>query len=181
MSPAGVDARGEAVVIVRDCGNNPTANATVELQFGACCSGPVSDLRFPPAQSFPGMAWVLEPDAVASAITNEQGRAVFRIVGGAASSPGNPPGLTTACATVRADGMVLGTLRVGAYDLNSSGGVNAADQSLLLSTLFASPNGYRTRADYNGDGLINSADLAKILSVQFGAGSLTSGTAMACP
>jgi len=182
MSPSGVDPKGDALVIVRDDGNDPTPNAYVEILFGSCCTDPVPDLRYAPTQPFPGMGWSFTPlGPVASVFTDEHGHALFRIVGGAAAVPGNNPGISTACATVRSDGRVLGTLRVGAYDLNSSGGVNAADQSLFLGTLFASPSGYRTRADYNGDGLVNSADLAKILSVEFHAGSIQSGAAMVCP
>lgn len=182
MSPAGADPKGDALVIVRDAGNQPTPNAYVEILFGPCCSAPAPDLRFAPTQPFPGMGWSFTPGGpIASIVTDQHGHALFRIVGGAAAIPGNNPGLATACATVRADGFVLGTLRVGAYDLNSSGGVNAADQSLFLATLFASPAGYRARADYNGDGLVNSADLAKILAVEFTAGSIESGAAMACP
>jgi hypothetical protein len=174
-----VDAKGQAIVTVRDAGNNPVINSTVELLFGACATAVPSDLNLDDVQPFPGLAVNCAGNVVV-AVTNASGQATFRIVGGAAALPGNNPGITTPCCTVRADGQVLGTLRVGAYDLNTSGGVNAADQSLFLSTLFASPAGYRCRADYNGDGLCNSADLSKILSVQFGAGSGTSAVAPFC-
>jgi hypothetical protein len=76
--------------------------------------------------------------------------------------------------------MIAVDVRLAAYDLDGKNGVNAADQSLFLATLFAGPTGYRTRADYNGDGQVNSADLAKLLAVQFSGGSLASAPAPFC-
>ena len=186
-SGSGVDVKGEAIVVVRDAGGSPILFSLVEILFVSCCSAPSSDIRLQPTQPYfveTGSGWAWPPGfgkPTAYATCDAQGRARFRIIGGAAAIPGNNPGITTPCALVRADGQVLGQLRVSAYDLNSSGGVNGADQSLLLSTLFAGPAGYRCRADYNGDGVVNGADLSKILSVQFGAGSLISGTAMTWP
>jgi hypothetical protein len=173
------DVKGQAVVIVRDAGNNPVINSTVELLFGACASAVNSDLNLDDVQTFAGNAVNCAGNVIV-AVTNGSGQATFRIIGGASALPGNNPGITTACCTVRADGQVLGVLRVGAYDLNTSGGVNGADQSLLLATLFAGPAGYRCRGDYNGNGIVDSADLSKLLSVQFGAGSLTSAVAPFC-
>jgi hypothetical protein len=173
------DVKGQAIVVVRDAGNNPVVNSTVELLFGACASAPSSDLNLDDVQTFAGNS-VNCAGSVIVAVTNGSGQATFRIIGGASALPGNNPGITTACCTVRADGQVLGALRVGAYDLNTSGGVNGADQSLLLATLFAGPAGYRCRADYNGNGIVDSADLSKLLSVQFGAGSLTSAAVPFC-
>jgi hypothetical protein len=173
------DVKGQAVVVVRDAGNNPVINSTVELLFGACASAVPSDLNLDDVQTFAGNAVNCAGNVIV-AVTNGSGQATFRIIGGASATPGNSPGITTACCTVRADGQVLGNLRVAAYDLNTSGGVNGADQSLLLATLFAGPAGYRCRADFNGNGIVDSADLSKLLSVQFGAGSLTSAAVPFC-
>jgi hypothetical protein len=118
--------------------------------------------------------------AVVTAVTNASGQATFRIVGGASAGPGNPPGITTGCAVIKADGQTLsppGGVIVGQYDLNTSGGVNAADQGIFLGSLFGA---YRARADYNGSGTVTAADLAKLLSVQFAAGSGVSAPAPWC-
>jgi len=173
------DVKGQAIVTVRDAGNNPVINSTVELLFGACASAVPSDLNLDDVQPFPGNTVSCAGNVVV-AVTNASGQATFRVVGGASAVPGNNPGITTPCLTVRADGQVLGTLRVAAYDLNTTGGVNAADQSLFLATLFASPAGYRCRADYNGDGVCNAADLSKLLGVTFGAGSGVSAVVPFC-
>jgi hypothetical protein len=116
-----------------------------------------------------------------SAVTFGDGIARFRLLGSASSAPGNPPGLTSGCATVRVDGVIIAlTVRIGAYDQDGKNGVNAADQALFMATLFAGPAGYRTRADLNGDGLCNSADLGKMLTVLLGGGSTASNTAPVC-
>ena len=170
------DVKGQAQVVVRDASSNPVANATVTIDFAPfelnapTCAG--SDLHLCNTQPFGGNSIVCtSTEKTVSAYTNASGVATFRIVGSTAVSPGNPPGVTQACARVRIGTYILGHLRVGAYDLNNSGGVNSADQSLFLEVMFASPAGYRSRADYNGDGFCNSADYSKFISVMFGAGS----------
>lgn len=171
-----VDSKVQAVITVRDASNNPVVNSTVELLFGGCYTAVNSDIKICNTQPFAGLTTNCSGKVIA-AITNASGQATFRIIGGATAAPGNSPGITGACLTVRADGVVINNgnnVRVGAYDLNSASGVNAADNSLFQSTLFQSPGGYRTRCDYNGDGLCNSGDLSKLLSVQFGAGSTAS-------
>jgi hypothetical protein len=168
-----VDSRVQAVITVKDASNNPVINSTVELQFGNCYTAANSDMKFCNTQPFAGLTTNCAGHVIA-AITNASGQATFRVVGGASALPGNSPGIVAACLVVKADGVTINNgnpVRIAAYDLNTSGGVNAADQSLFLSTLFGS---YRSRADYNGDGAVNSADLSKLLAVQFGGGSSTS-------
>lgn len=58
-------------------------------------------------------------------------------------------------------------------DLNGSGGVNGADQSLYLNDSYCTGQ-YAMRSDYNGDGTINAADLSKFLSVLFSGYTSTS-------
>jgi len=174
-----VDARAEMRVRVLNALNQqPLPNSTVQIQFGGCTD---SDLHLAATQPHHSGVFFDCASRTVSAISGVDGIATFRLLGSAASGPGNPPGLTSGCAVVRVDGaLVASAVRVGAYDLDGRNGVNSADQALLLATLFAGPPGYRTRADLNGDGVCNSADLGKLLSVQFGGGSLTSSPAPVC-
>jgi hypothetical protein len=174
-----VDPRAEMRVQVLNAMNQqPLPGSIVQIRFANCVG---NDLHLSTSQpDHPGSLFDCASFTV-SAITLADGIARFRLLGSASSGPGNPPGLTSGCAEVRVDGIIINpVVRVGAYDLDGKNGVNAADQALFLATLFAGPSGYRTRADLNGDGLCNAADLARMLNVLFGGGSLTSNAAPVC-
>jgi hypothetical protein len=192
------DAKGEAVVIVRDAGNNPLPGVTVYIEFSNCMSPPQAgankDIHLNQVQpwavtgaSSPQMFYQTmippTPDTqtpVAFANTDATGTAKFRLLGKACAGPGNPPGITNACAKIWLGTIGVGasvTTYLGAYDLNGVGGVNAADQGIFLGTLFGA---YRSRCDYNGSGTVTAADLAKLLAVQFAAGSLNSSGPAGC-
>ena len=177
------DAQGQAMVIVNDAGGSPVANHTVYIDFEQCAT-PVRDIHMSLAQPWavlgnmgwscpnspPGPPWPTQTPA-AWAITNTSGVATFRLLGAANATPGNSAGITTPCARLWLGVGAPIPLIVGAYDLNGAGGVNAADQSLFLGTLFGA---YRARADYNGSGSVTAADLSRLLAVQFAAGSTVS-------
>lgn len=175
-----VDPRAELrITLTNSVNQQPLVNSLVTVYFSAC---EAADLHLAATQPFhPAVHQFDCSNRTVTAISNIQGVATFRILGSASAVPGNSPGLSTGCAIIRADGIVLAVdVRVAAYDLDGRNGVNAADQSLLLGTLFAGPTGYRSRADYNGDGLVNSADLAKHMAVMFSAGSMESAAVPFC-
>jgi hypothetical protein len=156
-------------------GGQPLVGQTIDVLFSGCASVG-TDLHPATNQNFPGMTWSCA-NRKASAVTDANGYATFRLMGGASATPGNSPGLVGACALVVGyGGIVFANVRVGAYDLDGTSGVNAADQSLFMQTLFAGPGGYRTRADYNGDGLCNTADFSKFLGILLLGASATSAT-----
>lgn len=180
------DAKGEAVVIVRDAGNNTLPGVTVYLEFENCMgpSQPNKDMFINRTQpwavdgaSNPQMFYQtfgVAQTPVAWATTDATGTARFRLLGKSNAGPGNPLGITSACARIWLTTVGVGpslNTYVGSYDLNGVGGVNAADQGIFLGSLFGA---YRARADYNGSGTVTAADLAKLLAVQFAAGSLVS-------
>lgn len=167
------DPRATAKIRILDNTNQPLVGSVVELLFGNCGGW---DLHVATAQSFPGMTWNCT-SKVAAAVTDANGYASFRLAGSGSAGPGNPAGFVGGCVTVRADGVVLAVdVRLATYDLDGKNGVNAADQSIFMATLFAGPGGYRTRADYNGDGLCTIADLSKFLGVLLAGGSASSAT-----
>jgi len=161
---------------ILDGSNQPMPNSTVDLLLGNCV---FFEMRIATTQSFAGMTWDCG-SKTATAVTDANGEAFFRLRGGALAGPGNPLGMINPCVAIRADGVLLGTARLSAYDLDGQNGVNAADQSLFMATLFAGPPGYRSRADYNGDGLVNTADLARFLGVLLAGGSATSAGTPYC-
>jgi hypothetical protein len=159
-----VDPRVTKTVSIRDNFNKPVQGATVVIAFANCTS---RDLRVAIDQPHhPGMFNCAQKTF--TAITDADGIAVFRIAGGAASGPGSPPGAgSPGCATVRADGILLGNLLVGAYDNDLTNGVNPADLSNWLSDRNAfvnNPAAYRSRSDFDGSATVTPADGSAILS-----------------
>jgi len=156
-----------ARIRILDGANQPMAGSTVDLLFGNCA---FFEMKIATTQSFPGMIWDCAT-RTATAVTDANGYASFGLRGSAISGIA---GMVQPCVAIRADGVVLGVTRLAAYDLDGKNGVNAADQSLFMSTLFSGQ--YRSRADYNGDGLVNISDLSKFLAVLLAGGSATSAT-----
>jgi hypothetical protein len=174
-----VEPQVEKTITVRDAGSSPVQNSTVEIRFGVCTS--TGEFRICGDQPFPGLG-VSCVDNTVIQVTDAAGDAVFRVVGHALNPGGGTAGFPAAglagtpCAEVRADGVVLGSLRVKAYDQNGSNGVNPVDLALWLNDRFSITCGafcaeYRSRSDYNDDGNVNPVDLALFLSVRFSAQS----------
>ena len=164
LSGGVVDSRVTKTVTIRDAFNNAVAGATVVIYFSTCTS---QDIRL--AVDQPHHAGQIDCAAkTVSAITDASGNAVFRIAGGALSGPGNPPGAgNPGCALVRVDGVLQGSLFVGAYDNNLSTGVNPGDLSNWLGdrmAFIANPANYRGRSDFDGSATISPADASAILA-----------------
>ena len=77
-----------------------------------------------------------------------------------------------------ANGQILGNLLVSTFDLNGSGGVNAADLSVWLGD----ENGgvYRERSDFDASGTLNPADGSVLLLERNQSGGIT-GNVTTCP
>lgn len=178
---AGTIADPAAVVLktitVRDAASNPVPNSVVVINFSACTSPPAApqDGRLSSNQPFAGM-FVNCAAKTVSAVTNGSGVASFRVVGSTSFAGANGPGATLPCATVTADGVVLGSLRVGAFDLDGVGGVLPSDGSLWQQDR----NGaYRARSDYDGNLAVNPADGSLWQQIRNALGSSASGAV--CP
>ncbi len=172
-SGTAADAHSTFTVVVRDIAHNPVAGCDVSVDFSGCAP----DIRVAIDQPWPGLAITCAGagSAVVHATTDGAGQATFSIVGGANNAGTGTPGAGFHCATVRACGDLLGTVNVGAFDENSSGGLNPADISVWLPDFFNSQTVYVSRSDYNCTNTINPADLSMLLAASFGAGSTQSG------
>lgn len=181
-----VEPQVDKVITIRDAGGSVVQNSTVEIRFGVCTS--TGEFRICGDQPHAGVG-VSCVDKAVIAVTDAAGNANFRVVGHALNPGGGSGGVPAAglgdtpCAEVRADGIVLGSLRVKSYDHNGANGVNPVDLSLFLNDRFnsscatyprAACASYRSRSDYNDDGTINPIDLSLFLSVRFGSQSLNS-------
>src|SRR4029453_10562569 len=149
-------------IIVRDCHALAIPNATVTLDF-SLCSGPGPDQEFRLGASQPHHPGVLTNCAAktVSAVTDIQGVATFRIVGGAERGPGSPPGYaglpvaSAGCVRVYADGAFIGRLVASAADQDLAGGMTPADVALIAGDRLAylmvpGPSTYRARSDFDG-------------------------------
>ncbi len=165
------DAVSEFSIVVRDLAQNPIANSIVLIDFAAC-----PDLRIAAQQPFSGVTANCGGSVGAvSAITDATGIATFRIVGGARNLTGGVPGAGFRCARVYADGVLVGTLNVGAFDQNGVGGVNPVDVSVWLMDFFTGT--YVGRSDFDCNQTLSPVDLSRLLSVSIAGGSTSSAAA----
>jgi len=182
------DVKGQKLIVVKDAGGTPVQNSTVTINFSASTA---SDIRLCSVQPFSGVGVSCSNKEVV-ALTDASGTATFRVVGfavnaGGAVSP-NPPaaGYGAGGATVKADGVLLGTLTVGAYDQNGTAGCSSVDLALVANDKFAfawSGGGLpslRGRSDFDSNNQITSVDLALAATAKFALGS-TASCASACP
>jgi hypothetical protein len=168
-----VDPLAQKTMTIRDAFNNPIQNSTVVITFTTCTN---NDIRLCNNQpNHPGLFNCAQKTV--TAVTNASGVATFRVAGGATNNGGNPAGVGADCAEVRADGVLMGMLTVGAPDENNIGGITVADLAAFGGDRFGA---YRGRSDFNGDDVITVADLAIFGQFRFGGGSLASCGA-ACP
>ena len=108
------------------------------------------------------------------AYTNSAGVVAFTLVGNSWNA-GTYSGL--GCARIYADGELLSSPSVAAFDLDGMGGVTTADLSLWLGDF--GTHIYRGRGDYDGSGSLSTGDLSIWLG-EFGS-HRSSTTAGSCP
>lgn len=174
------DVKGQKLIVVRDALNQPVQNSTVTINFSAAANG--SDIRLCSTQPFAGVGVSCGNKEVV-ALTDATGTATFRVVGHSINpgggTPGAPaPGFGAGAATVKADGVTLGTLTVSTADENGAQGCNTVDLALMLNDNFsdvpATAANERGRSDFNADGKVNVVDVALFLNIKNANGSTAS-------
>ncbi len=171
-SVAGVPdaAAGQFTVIVRDLANNPLNGASVVIDFSN-----IDDLAICDDQ--------LDVNALVNCaakttrkFTDVTGSVTFTVLGGGSGSA-LPPALQNG-GRIYANGTLIGSPTVPAYDLDGASGVGANDLSFWL-TIFGGgqPVG---AADYDCSGVVGANDLSFWLT-QFGNGTSAASCAVACP
>jgi len=175
---------GTVTIVVRDVAQNPIPGSSVVIDFDACV-GPssASDIRLCSAQPHPGVtATCTSPVGEISAVTDGSGSVVLRVVG---ASQGGPAATTAAginCATVYADGINLGTINVGTFDMDSGGGL-LNDASVWKQDYIASinpPFPVNGRGDFDCSGVLLN-DLSVWFTVYNASIGLTATCASFCP
>jgi len=146
LSPA-----SKVTVTVRDLANNPIPNSSVVFDF----TGDISDTRIADNQPYQNITANCGTHAV-STLTDAAGIATLVVQGGGKS----PAGVKHLAGSgkIYADGVLLGSLNVGFWDLNGASGVDPLDLSALGGDIFSAVN--PDRANYNNDAAVDGLDLS---------------------
>jgi hypothetical protein len=132
-------------------------------------------LKLCSVQPSPGLYLVCGPvpqGVVGSA--DMTGTITLRLVGRADRSAPDPQ---AASLRIYADGVLLGTVRVSAFD-QDGGGVGATDIAAWIDDHFHLPNA--SRSDFDGDGTVGAEDLSLLLDAHFRSGSILECAAAYC-
>jgi len=159
-----------ATVIVRDLANAPIANSSVVFDF----TGNVSDTRINDTQVY-GAAVANCGTHGVSVLTDVTGTATLAVQGAGKAIVGAPhPG---GSGKIYADGVLLGSIDVGLFDLDGNG-VGGLDLGRLGADILSGGN--YDRVDYNNDTVGDGLDLSIWGAVFFSARSDAS-SASYCP
>ena len=159
---------GKFCVTVRDLANNPLNGSSVAIDISGR-----ADLRFCNNQLNANYIQNCAAGTV-RAFTNATGVACFTLLG---SSQG--PAVTLGGGgRIYADGVLIGTPGVSAYDIDGGSGVGANDLSAWLID-FGSGNAYG-RSDYDCSGGVGANDLSLWL-ITFGTGASSQSCVGVCP
>jgi hypothetical protein len=164
------DPLGTFQITVLDLAGNPLNGASVVVDLSGC-----NDLALCDDQ--------LDANAVVACIpkttrkfTDALGQVSFTVLGG---GNGNPASTLLAGGKVFANGVLIGTPTVAAYNLDGQLGVAGGDLALFLSD-FASGQNYG-RSDFDCSNSIGGGDLAFWLTGFANGGSAVFCTAGSCP
>jgi len=168
-SSAGVpDAFGTFTVIVRDLANNPLSGASVVVDISGCSELALCD------DQLDANALVVCASKTTRKFTDGLGSVQFIVLGGGAG----PAATLLGGGKIFANGTLIASPTVNAYDENGIGGLGAADLSSFLGD-FASGNPYG-RSDFDCSNALGAADLSKWLTL-FAGGTSTASCALQCP
>ena len=154
-----IDGDGAFTVTVRDLANFPINNSLVVIDFSSCSGLTICDNN--------ELGYVVDCGTrTVRGFTGVGGTITFRIKGHANNSGGNiPPYNPYNCGKIFADGVLLSSPSVSAYD-HDGGGMGAADLSAWLGDFFGGLD--PSRSDYDCSGApLGAADLSRWLDVFF--------------
>jgi hypothetical protein len=163
-------AAGQFTVIVRDLANNPLNGASVVIDLSNCLDLAICNDQLDAA------ATVNCGAKTTRKFTDALGSVTFTVLGGS-NGAGNASTLLSG-GRIFANGTLIQSPSVAAYDLDGANGVGAADLSAWL-TDFGSGNSYG-RSDYDCNGTVGAGDLSFWLT-EFGAGTSAASCAVSCP
>ena len=150
---APASAFGQFEVLIRDLANNPIPDVSVVIDLSS-----IPELALATDQ--------LDPDVVLECgagrvrkISDVNGRVVFCIVGG--GRPGIPPSALLGAGRIYANGTLIATPTVSAFDLDGLHGLSAGDLTQFLDDFSTGVN--YGRSDYDCSTYLGAGDLAQWL------------------
>jgi hypothetical protein len=154
-----IDGDGEFTVTVRDLANFPINNSLVVVDLSNCSGLVLCDNN--------ELGFTVDCGTqTVRGFTGAGGTITFRVKGHANNSGGNvAPYSAYNCARIFADGVLLGSPSVAAYDHDGSG-MGAADLSAWLGDFFGGNDPSRSDYDCTGSPL-GASDLSRWLDVFF--------------
>lgn len=157
-----IDPAGQFSVTVRDLANLPINGSLVVIDFSSCSGLSICDNN--------EMGFTVDCGTqTVRGFTGVGGVITMRIKGHANNSGGNqPPYGTYNSGKIFADGVLLSSPSVAAYD-HDGGGMGPADLSAWLGDFFGGNS--PSRSDYDCTGNLGPADLSAWLTVFFASGS----------
>jgi hypothetical protein len=166
------DPAGLFTVTVKDLVPNVIANSQVVIDFSAC--GDTHSAN----QASQEVALNLTVDGTnktVRALTNGSGVATCKIVGGVTAS--RTPVAAANCAKIFADGVLLSSVSVNAFDQDGAGGVALADLSLWSTDFYSGLN--QRRSDYDCNNAVALPDLSIWATDFYSTNSSASGSGYA--
>src|SRR5512144_52854 len=156
-------AAGQFTITVRDLANNPLNGASVVCDFSACLDIAICD------DQLDANALVNCGAKTTRKFTDALGHVTFTVLGG--SNGGGNASTLLGGGKIFANGTLIQTPTVSAFDLDNAGGVGANDLSAWFGD-FGTGNNYG-RSDYDCSGSIGANDLSLWFG-EFGTGSSAS-------
>ena len=166
------DASSAFTVVARDLFGDPKNGCSVVIDLSDCAELSLC------ADQLDAGATVNCAAKTTRKFTNVLGEVSFILLG-SARGRGNAvtsPGL----AKIYADGMLLRSVAVSAFDLDGSNGVGINDLSVWLSDFGAPGHPTFARSDFDGNGTLGINDLSVWLTA-FGAQGSSQGCTTSCP
>lgn len=163
--------RGEFSVIVRKFNNNPWPNASVVVDLSGCLDLAICEDQH---EAFPATI-VNCPAKTVKKFSGADGSVTFTVCGG---GHGMEPYSLIGAGRIFAEGTLIGSPTVAAYDLDGVAGLGANDLSILLRAFGAGVD--FGACDFDGNGRIGANDFSLWL-VAYGEGHQIESCAVACP
>jgi len=166
------DTHGQFTVVVRDLANNPLNGASVVIDLSNA-----HDLRICSDQLDAG-ALVNCAAKTTRKFTDVTGSVTFIVLGG--SNGGGNASTLLGGGRIFANGTLIGSPTVSAFDLDGANGVGVNDLSVWLGDFGTAGNPAFGRSDYDCSGSVGVNDLSVWLG-EFGAATSTASCTVSCP